>query len=135
MFPLFASEAVMPRKLRRNDRVPCAIEGKVTGRHGSVRGIVENLSAGGLFFAGRHLPAGERIEIQFTLDDEPIQATVEVLYRQSHGEGAGIGVRFLRLSPGGVECIQRYLAQHQYSSSVSTGSDTDSDSDPKPEPH
>ena len=100
----------MSRKARKNDRVACDIQGRVLGKRGYHRGTVHNLSTGGLFFAGRNLAVGQRAELEFEISEHAIQATCEVLYRQSHGEGAGIGVRFLRLSPGAVERIRKYLA-------------------------
>ena len=80
------------------------------GRRGFQRGTVHNLSTGGLFFAGPHLAVDQRAELEFTLENEPVHATCEVLYRQSHGEGAGIGLRFLRINAAAVERIRRYLA-------------------------
>lgn len=100
----------MTRRERKNDRVACAIEGRILGRRGFQPGTVHNLSTGGLFFAGPHLAVEQRAELEFTLEGEPVHATCEVLYRQSHGEGAGIGLRFLRINAAAVERIRRYLA-------------------------
>jgi len=100
----------MTRRPRRNTRVACALEGRVLGRRGFQRGTVHNLSTGGLFFAGPNLPADQRVELELDLDGEPVHATCELLYRQSHGEGAGIGLRFLRIEAGAVERIRKVLA-------------------------
>jgi hypothetical protein len=101
----------MTRKSRKNTRVDCAIEGRVLGRRGFQRGTVHNLSTGGLFFAGPSLAVEKRADLEFTLDGGPVHATCEVLYRQGHGEGAGIGVRFLRINAAAVERIRKYLAE------------------------
>ena len=99
----------MPRQPRRNTRVSANVPGRMLGVRGYTRGTVQNLSTGGLFFAGKHLNVGGRTELEFDLDGTLIHATCEVLYRLSHGEGAGVGLRFLRLSPGHVERIRTFL--------------------------
>ncbi|MBS2031268.1 MAG: PilZ domain-containing protein [Deltaproteobacteria bacterium] len=98
------------RKSRKNARVDCAISGRVLGSRGYHKGTVHNLSTGGLFFAGRNLAVGARTELEFRLEGTEIHATCEVLYRQSVGDGAGIGVRFLRINAAAVERIRKYLA-------------------------
>jgi hypothetical protein len=103
------SESAAARK-RKNARVDCAIQGRVLGTRGYHKGTVHNLSTGGLFFAGKNLAVGQRAELEFVLAEHQVHATCEVLYRQSHGEGAGIGVRFLRINASAVERIRRYLA-------------------------
>lgn len=100
----------MSRKSRKNARASANVPGRLLGVRGHTRGTVHNLSTGGLFFAGKHLNVGVRTEVEFELDGVTVHATCEVLYRQSHGEGAGVGVRFLRLDPGDVERIRLFLA-------------------------
>lgn len=100
----------MARKERKNDRARADVPGRLLGPRGYTRGTVHNLSTGGLFFAGKHINVGVRTELEFELDGVPIHATCEVLYRQSLGEVAGVGVRFLRLDPGDVERIRAFLS-------------------------
>ena len=100
----------MAKRTRKNDRIDCAIHGKVLGRHGYAAGTVHNLSNGGLYFAGKRLTVEKQTEMSFDLEGKKIQAVVEVLYRKVHGEDAGIGVRFIRLSAGAAEWIARYAA-------------------------
>ena len=99
----------MVRRSRKNARVECSLEGRVLGARGFQKGTVHNLSTGGLFFAGRNLAVGQRTELEFALEDHSVHATCEVLYRQG-GDGAGIGVRFLRINASSVERIRRYLS-------------------------
>lgn len=96
---------------RKNARVDCDIQGKILGARGYHKGTVHNLSTGGLFFAGKNLAVGQRTELEFLLEKQPVHATCEVLYRQSHGDGAGVGVRFLRINAAAVERIREYLAE------------------------
>lgn len=79
-------------------------------------GVVENVSVGGVFIA-THLcrPVGEQVEITIHLTDgdEPVRGVGEVRWVRALSEPddlpPGMGIRFVELSEGAREAIERFL--------------------------
>jgi uncharacterized protein (TIGR02266 family) len=87
--------------------------------HGFYRGLVSDISEGGLFVATyeRH-PVGERIEFALRLpdSDEPVVGLAEVRWIREHNESSdtppGMGLKFVELSPDALERVRRFVATH-----------------------
>ncbi len=102
----------MKSNTRRNARVYCGMSGRAEGPTGPVRGVVRNLSKGGMFFlAGNLLPVGSTYDLAFELPGEPpIRATGEVRYHYKYADGQGMGIRFVRLAADDLAVISRYVS-------------------------
>jgi uncharacterized protein (TIGR02266 family) len=88
--------------------------------HNFYVGFVENMSSGGVFIATHMLKAvGEILELSIHIPstDAKISGTGEVRWVREYSEQSnvppGMGVRFLRLEPGSVEAIERFLARRE----------------------
>lgn len=83
---------------RRNLRVYCTAVGRAEGPRGPVKGTVRNLSQGGMFFLGAALPLGKSFDFTIELPSGKISVQGEVRYGYTYPEGAGVGVKFTRIS-------------------------------------
>lgn len=103
----------MPGERRYNARSACRAAARVHGPHAVLKGEVRSVSLGGVFFAGTELLApGQHAEVEFELDGTAIRATTEVRYHYPLAESPGMGLRFLRLEPGHIEAIKKYVSTH-----------------------
>lgn len=101
----------MPANRRRTPRAICTLEAKVLGPRGTLRGVVRNLSVGGLFFVGRDLLAvGQSGDFEFSLDGIKVRVSGEVRYHHKLEDGlTAMGVRFIRLEPSALGRIQTFV--------------------------
>jgi uncharacterized protein (TIGR02266 family) len=89
--------------------------------HNFYTGLTSDLSGGGLFIATLQIrPVGECIQLRFTLPStkEPIDAITEVRWvrQQAMPDGggeAGMGLRFLQLTPQAKEAIKDFLKKRE----------------------
>jgi len=74
-----------------------------------------SLSEGGLLFETDHaIPAGTRLELQFTLKEHLLNAIGESVYFRDRGQNVfGIGVRFVSISEEHQQIIRKH-AEHYY---------------------
>jgi type IV pilus assembly protein PilZ len=92
----------------------------IGSEHNFYQGFAENLSGGGVFIAThvqRHV--GEKMDFSIQLPDseEPITGTGEVRWIREYSESSdarpGVGLRFLELSDGAIERIERFLKERE----------------------
>jgi uncharacterized protein (TIGR02266 family) len=106
---------------RDSRRVP--LETRVQFKFDRFSGFISdysaNISPGGMFIRSRApQPQGTVFDIEFRLGDgfELIKGRAEVVWTRTEDEGptrpAGMGLRFLELSPGSKELIYRIVDQH-----------------------
>lgn len=78
-------------------------------------GTVLTVSDAGLFVATElNLPAGSRVAISFQIPDfTPVRVLGLVMYRSTHHERAGLGIRFLngRSVAAGIEALKRWYEE------------------------
>ena len=100
----------MPLNRRTTPRAVCNLEAKVLGPRGALRGVILNLSVGGLFFQGKDLlPMGQSADFDFALDGQKIRATGEVRYHHQRADGVAMGVKFIRLEPAALAAIAAFV--------------------------
>jgi hypothetical protein len=88
-------------------------DGKAHGPRGVLRGIVRNISVGGLYFATRDLiPVGSTADFELAVDGKTLRLTCEVRHHQKIDNQSGMGVKFLRLEPSSLSVIQKYVDAH-----------------------
>lgn len=98
---------------RRNLRVYCGAPARVEGPRGPVKGICRNLSVGGLFFVGAALPPGRQTELTIELPEVgKVVATCEVRYHHEYPEGAGMGIRFTRITQEDLARVSHWVQSH-----------------------
>ena len=76
---------------------------------GTVRGVCENISLGGMFVVGPTLPVGATVEwtVELPAPHGPVKVIGEVRFVRA---ASGIGVRFTRLSSDDIAKLQRFIA-------------------------
>lgn len=101
---------------RAHPRFTVDLDVTLESDHNFYAGFAENLSAGGIFVATHKiLPIGERITLSIRLPgiEQPVLGVGEVRWARDYSEQSnvppGLGFRFVELSPGGVELIERFL--------------------------
>src|SRR5947208_1608289 len=94
---------------RRNLRVYCTAVTRAEGARGPVKGTCRNLSQGGMFFLGPALPLGQSFDITIELPQGKVSPRGEVRYAHSYPEGAGVGIKFTRLSQDDLANIIQYV--------------------------
>lgn len=101
----------MPSNRRRTPRAICSLEAKVLGPRGTLRGVIRNLSVGGLFFAGKELLAvGQSGDFELALGGGKVRVAGEVRYHHVLEDGqSAMGVRFIRLEPDALARIQAFV--------------------------
>jgi uncharacterized protein (TIGR02266 family) len=102
---------VMKSNSRRNARVYCGMPGRAEGPNGTVRGVVRNLSRGGMFFlTPTVMPVGKTMDLQIDLPGpKPTVVTGEVRYSFKYNDGQGIGIRFVRLGAEDLASISKFV--------------------------
>ena len=105
---------------RQYPRYRVDLDVSVGSDHNFYVGLVENLSAGGVFVATHLLkPVGEIIELTIHLPDsnDVVAGTGEVRWIREYAERGdtppGMGIRFLELSAGSEQAIERFLARRE----------------------
>ncbi|MFT4705346.1 MAG: hypothetical protein ACI81R_003054 [Bradymonadia bacterium] len=85
---------------------------------------VTNISRGGVFIRSRSpLPVGTCVNLYFSviLDDfETIEGEGEVMRVIGEGEGAGMGVRFMELTPRSAEIIEEICRRQEAEAEAGT---------------
>lgn len=94
---------------RRNLRVFCTAVARAEGPRGPVKGTCRNLSQGGMFFLGQALPVGKSFDFSIELPQGKINVQGEVRYSYTYPEGAGVGVRFTRISQDDLAKVVQYV--------------------------
>ena len=95
------SFGISPR--RQMKRVPVTAPVKIVLEGGQARGVLRNLSRGGIFVeADRVLAMSEEVELRFELPDSPdrqktLSTSAKVVWRSETAVGAGLGLQFLAL--------------------------------------
>jgi uncharacterized protein (TIGR02266 family) len=110
-----------PESVRlKRARVRLELSVHTGSRHGFYQGLTDALSATGIFVA-THVtkPVGEQLEFSLRLQhsSEPITGVCEVRWLREYTEQSdldpGMGLRFVELSAGGPERIQKFLEQEE----------------------
>jgi hypothetical protein len=83
---------------RQNPRVVCDVPAVLEGSHGPIRGRCRDISVGGCFFIGPKLGIGHSLELKIDLPAGRIVVMAEVRHHHSHAEGAGMGLKFTRIT-------------------------------------
>lgn len=115
--------AVMPAQAkadprRLHDRAPTELAAVVDLGTESAHGVIQNLSAGGLFVATNSLAdQGAMVRVEFALPGNlgAIRATAEVRWTRSgtnDGAAGGMGLRFVDLGTDEATAIGRYVAAY-----------------------
>jgi hypothetical protein len=77
---------------------------------GGIQGTVRELSKGGLFVLCAPQPVGQSLTFHFSVDGVPVDAVGEVRYHLVREvDGAGMGVKFVRLEGSAAAAIARYV--------------------------
>lgn len=105
---------------REHPRFAVDLEVNLGSEHNFYAGLVENLSAGGVFIA-THVskPVGSVVELSLRLPGsaEPWQLAGEVrwvrLYSEHSDAPPGLGVRFLSVPPEAERSIVRFLSERE----------------------
>jgi len=112
----FTRTGLAPDSRRVHPRFTVDLDVTLVSDHNFYAGFAENLSGGGIFVATHKLlPVGEIIEVAIRLPSEPtaIEGTGQVRWVREYSERSnvppGLGLKFLELTPGGAEAIQRFL--------------------------
>jgi c-di-GMP-binding flagellar brake protein YcgR len=94
---------------RTEPRFVCGAAVKGMSARGTVRGVCENISLGGMFVVGPTLPVGATVEwtVELPAPLGPVKVIGEVRFVRA---ASGIGVRFTRLSPDDITKLQRFIA-------------------------
>ena len=101
----------MKTNLRRNARVYCGMPARAQSPSGTIRGVVRNLSCGGMFFlTPAKFRVGQSLECQLDLPGKnATKVTGEVRYQYNYSDGQGVGVKFVRLGADDLEHIAEYV--------------------------
>ena len=105
------ASAVTPQpQLRSPTRVPCCFDAKIRCASGRIRGIVGNLSTGGMFVTTSELlPLDTEVECEVELPAGRLTAQGHVHWVRPDRFGCtdelGMGIRFLPLADGDAELI------------------------------
>jgi len=111
------SDGPRPLVQREHARYAVDVDIDVTSDHNFYAGLVENMSAGGVFIA-THLerPVGTLVELALRIPgtSTPIRGVGEVRWVRRYNEASdtppGLGIRFVMLEPGAVAAIEAFLA-------------------------
>ncbi len=95
---------------RRNARVPCGAAVTLAGPRGIMRGTARDLSLGGFFFLGATLPVGRSFAFTLILDGSNINGVAEARFHHRFDDGAGMGVKFVRIEAEDLKLVQRWVA-------------------------
>ena len=116
----FARTTDRPANRRTQPRFAVSLSVTLASEHNFYQGLVENLSAGGVFVATHQRRAvGEHMEIEIRIEgeDAPVKGVGEVrwvrAYSATSDVSPGLGLRFLQLEAGAEERIQRFLQNRE----------------------
>lgn len=105
---------------RQHARYRVDLDVSLGSDHNFYAGLVENISAGGVFVATHLLkPVGEVIELAIHLPDseDVLRGVGEVRWIREYVERSelppGMGIRFIDFAPEGLERIERFLAKRE----------------------
>ena len=105
---------------REHERFSVDLEVSLGSEHNLYAGLVENLSAGGIFIATHRLQrVGSKIELSLRMPDseERFDLVGEVRWVRVFNEHSdtppGLGIRFSELSPAITAAITRFLGQRE----------------------
>ena len=101
----------MKTNVRRNARVYCGMPARAVATTGTIRGVVRNLSCGGMFFlTPGAFRVGQTVDMLLDLPGkQPTKATGEVRYQYKYTDGQGVGVKFVRLGADDLATIAEYV--------------------------
>ncbi len=87
---------------------------RAEGPRGPMRGSCRSLSQGGMFFSGTQLPVGQSVDVTVELPEPAgkFHAMGEVRYHRCDDRGAGMGIRFTRLSQEDLARIHQFVSQN-----------------------
>lgn len=110
-----------PDERRREPRYTVSVQVTLDSEHNLFTGLTQDLSGSGLFVATTFVcPIGERVALTMRLPTsaEPIVALTEVRWVRTRdvpggGGKAGLGLRFVRMSPQGKAAVKAFLAQRE----------------------
>ena len=109
-------ESAVLKGPRRNVRITSAFRADVSGEHGSVEGVVTNISETGIFF--RTLdphPVKNRLTVNFELKGRTITLEAEVVYNCIFDEGPfkepGMGMKFVKIRPEDQAAIKVFIKE------------------------
>jgi uncharacterized protein (TIGR02266 family) len=101
---------------RRHERFTVEAAITLESEHNFYAGLVENLSASGVFIATHTLrPIGEHVEFSIQIGDseEPITGVGEVRWIREYSETSdtppGLGLKFLELDPVSLARLEEFL--------------------------
>lgn len=94
---------------RKNPRFACTVSAVLEGPRGVVRGTCRGISVGGLFFIGAALPIGRSFELKVELPAGRINVMAEVRYHHAYPEGAGMGLKFTRVTGDDLAKINSFI--------------------------
>ena len=87
---------------------------RAEGPRGPMRGWCRSLSQAGMYFSGMQLPLGQSVDVTVDLPDPvgKFHAMGEVRYHRADDRGAGMGIRFTRLSQEDLARIHQFVARN-----------------------
>jgi uncharacterized protein (TIGR02266 family) len=107
-------------EVRNDAREALAVEVTFESEHNFYTGLVENISAGGLFVAtGEIRPIGTRFAVEFSLPGlgRPCRALCEVRWVRDYNSArelpSGLGLAFVELFPSDARAIEAFLAHRE----------------------
>ncbi len=106
---------------RREPRYTVTVDVTLDSEHNFFTGLTQDMSGSGLFVATNCLcPIGERVSLRMRLptSKEPIDAITEVRWVRTRdvpggGGKAGLGLKFVQMSPQGREAVKAFLAKRE----------------------
>ena len=110
-----------PNERRQEPRNTVVVDVTLESEHNFYTGLTQDLSNGGLFVATTHiLREGEQVRLTFTLPNckDPIESIAEVRWTRPSampdgGGEAGMGLRFLTLTPQAKTSIKAFLRKRE----------------------
>jgi len=107
-------------EVRNDAREALEVEVTFESEHNFYAGLVENISAGGLFVATSQIrPIGTRFAVEFSLPGlgRPCRALCEVRWVRDHDSArqlpSGLGLAFVELFPSDARAIEAFLAHRE----------------------
>jgi uncharacterized protein (TIGR02266 family) len=106
---------------RHAPRYAVAVEVTLESEHNFFTGLTQDLSSGGLFVATTsRCPIGAQVHLRMTLPTSltPIDVLTEVRWVRAYdlpddAGKAGVGLKFLQLSPQAAQAVKAFLDQRE----------------------
>jgi uncharacterized protein (TIGR02266 family) len=110
-----------PNDRRHAPRFAVAVEVTLESEHNFFTGLTQDLSSGGLFVATTsRCPIGAQVHLRIRLPTSaaPLDVLTEVRWVRPHdlpddAGKAGVGLKFLRLSPQAAQAVKSFLEQRE----------------------